>query len=197
MLRVIGGALRGRRLTTQRGESIRPTSDRIKESIFNILGAQIEGEVVLDLFAGTGNLGIEALSRGARKVLFVEKERKAVSLIQKNLLMCGLEASAEILMSDVHRAIGVLHRRGELFDVILMDPPYGRGFVALTLRKLQSRRIYHERSILVLQHDRREPLPDPVGEWNLLQQRKIGDTILSILTPKSESSTQDVALHEP
>ena len=193
MLRIISGTVRGRRLATQRGESIRPTSDRIKESIFNILGEQIEGEVVLDLFAGTGNLGIEALSRGARKVLFVEKGRRAVSLIQKNLLTCGLEASAEILMSDVHRAIGVLHRRGEVFDVILMDPPYGRGFVALTLKRLQSQRIYHERSILVLQHDRREPLPDPGGAWNLLQQRKIGDTILSILTPVSERSFTDMA----
>jgi 16S rRNA (guanine(966)-N(2))-methyltransferase RsmD len=186
MLRIISGRARGRHLATLRGKRIRPTSDRIKESIFNLLGHEIEGKVVLDLFAGTGNLGLEALSRGAQKVFFVEKARRAVQVIQKNLRACGLEASSEILLSDAHRAIGVLHRRAERFDVVLMDPPYGSGLVQATLKKLQAYPIHHQESIVVVQHDRRELLPDRPAGWRLLRQRKIGDTVLSILRPTSE-----------
>jgi 16S rRNA (guanine(966)-N(2))-methyltransferase RsmD len=161
----------------------------VKESIFNILGGEVEGKSVLDLFAGTGNLGIEALSRGAKRALFVEKGRQALQLIQKNLLQCGMEGRAEILPKDVNRAIGMLNRKGEAFDLILMDPPYEKGLIRKTLMKLNSQKIYHKDSILVIEHGRREPIPDIVEGWNLTRQRKIGDTLISFLIPRPDSPT--------
>lgn len=171
-----------------RGQSLRPTSDRVKESIFNILGDHVKEKVVLDLFAGTGNLGIEALSRGANEVLFVEKRRQALRLIQKNLSICRMQGLFEILPTEVTRAIGILHRRVKSFDVILIDPPYRQGLIQTTLRKLESEPIYREGSILVIQHDRREPLADVSERWNLIRQRQIGDTVISFLTPKAPGS---------
>lgn len=183
-MRIISGTSRGRRLVTRRGQAIRPTSDRVKGSIFNSLGDDVAGKLVLDLFAGTGNLGLEALSRGAKRVVFVEKGRHALRLIQKNLLTCGMQMSAEIFSTDAHRAIGILHQRGESFDLLLMDPPYRQGIVQAILRKLETQPIYHEGSILVVQHDRREPLPDIMEGWNVIRQRRMGDTVISFLTPK-------------
>jgi len=183
-MRIIRGTSKGRRLATLKGRAIRPTSDRVKESIFNILGEEVEGKAVLDLFAGTGNLGIEALSRGAKKAIFVEKGREALRLIQRNLTLCEMKERSEILAKDVHRAIGILGKRGETFDLILMDPPYEKGLIQKTLVKLCSHRIYHEGSILVIEHDRREPLSETVEGWNLFRQRGIGDTIISFLIPR-------------
>ena len=183
-MRIISGTSRGRRLATQRGQAIRPTSDRIKGSIFNSLGDDVAGKRVLDLFAGTGNLGLEALSRGAKRVVFVEKGRNAVRLIQKNLSTCGMQMSAEVFTTGTRRAIGIFHQRGESFDLILMDPPYRQGMVQETLRELETEPIYHQGSILVVQHDRREPLPDITEGWNVIRERRMGDTVISFLTPK-------------
>ena len=183
-MRIISGTSKGRKLLAPKNQSLRPTSDRVKESIFNILGEEIKGKVVLDLFAGTGNLGIEALSRGAKKVLFVEKGRQALRLIQKNLSQCGWKKESEIFPKDVHRAIGILKQREECFDLILMDPPYQKGLIQKTLLKLQDLMIYHKDSILVIEHDRRESLPKIIDRWNLIRQRKIGDTVISFLTPR-------------
>jgi len=157
--------------------------------MFNILGKEVEGKVVLDLFAGTGNLGIEALSRGAKKALFVENGRQAVTLIQRNLSQCGMKERSEILSKDVNRAIEILSRRGESFDLILMDPPYEQGLIQKTFIKLHSAKIYHEDSILLIEHDRREPIPERVEGWTLIRQQGIGDTVISFLTP--HRSTED------
>jgi 16S rRNA (guanine(966)-N(2))-methyltransferase RsmD len=182
-MRIISGVSKGRRLATPKSQAIRPTSDRVKESIFNLLGNEVEGKVVLDLFAGTGNLGIEALSRGAKRVLFVEKGRQALRLIWKNISQVGMRERSEILPKDVSRAIGILKQRGESFDLILMDPPYEKGLIQKTLLKLQSHGIYHEDSILVIEHNRREPIPEKLEGWTLVRQRGIGDTLISFLTP--------------
>ncbi len=182
-MRVIGGTSKGKKLATPKGRGLRPTSDRVKESLFNILGETVKGKRVLDLYAGTGNLGIEALSRGAQKVFFVERGREGTRLIRNNLAQCGLSIYSELISKDVLRAIGILHQRGERFDLILMDPPYERGLIEQTLRKLLSHRIYHEGSLLVIEHDRREPLPSNLSGWSVLRQRRIGDTILSFLKP--------------
>ncbi len=193
-MRIISGTSKGRKLVTPKRYSLRPTSDRVKESLFNILASEIEGKVVLDLFAGTGNLGIEALSRGAKRVIFVEKGRQALRLIQTNLNQFGLEDRSEILPKDVNRAIGILKQRGECFDLILMDPPYEKGLIQRTLMKLNSHQIYHRDSILVIEHDRREPLPHILDGWNLIRQQKIGDTLLSFLTLQVRDPTPEVKI---
>jgi 16S rRNA (guanine966-N2)-methyltransferase len=186
-MRIISGISRGRSLTTPKGHALRPTSDRVKESIFNILGEEVEGKMVLDLFAGTGNLGIEALSRGAKKACFVEKAIEALRMIKKNLLQCGFSAQAEIIPKEVNRAITLLETRKESFDLILMDPPYEKGWIQRTLVKLNNHNIYHEGSILVIEHSRREPLPQETKMWSVVKQRKTGDTIISILQADSDS----------
>lgn len=183
-MRIISGESKGRRLTPHRGQRIRPTSDRVKESIFNILGAAVKGASVLDLFAGTGNLGIEALSRGAKRVVFVEKTRQGVRLIGRNLAHFGMGGRAEVMASDVMRAIGVLDRRGDRFDLIFMDPPYERGWIEKTFSKLLARKIFHEEAIFVVEHTRREPLQRLIEGWDLLRQREIGDSLISFVVPK-------------
>ena len=193
-MRIISGTSRGRKLVTPRNRSLRPTSDRVKESIFNILQDKMGGKIVLDLFAGTGNLGIEALSRGAKKVIFVEKQRQALGLIQRNLTQFGLEERSEILPRDMKRAIGILNQRGECFDLILMDPPYERGLIRETLLELNSQKIYHKDSILVIEHNRREPLPHTLEGWNLIRQRRMGDTLISFLTPQEDHGLAEVEI---
>ena len=185
-MRIIGGTSKGRKLAPVHGRGIRPTSDRVKESIFNILGGGLEDKLVLDLFAGTGNLGIEALSRGAARVLFVEKSRQALSLIQRNISQCGMEDRTEVLSTDALRAIGILNQRKEVFDLILMDPPYERGLVQRMLAKIETLGICHKDSILMVEHDRREPLPSRIPGWALFRERKIGDTLISFLTPATD-----------
>ena len=162
---------------------LRPTSDRVKESMFNILGPEVEGKVVLDLFAGTGNLGIEALSRGARKAVFVEKNREAFRLVQRNLLNCGMTERSEVLLKEIDQGLRLLGTQDRRFDLIFMDPPYEKGLIRKTLEVLATRVVYHPDSIVVLEHDRREPLPNLSGSWTLLRQRRTGDTLLSFLAP--------------
>ena len=190
-MRIISGTSRGRKLATPKDLSLRPTSDRVKESIFNILRGQIEGRAVLDLFAGTGNLGIEALSRGAKKVVFVEKGKAALRLIQRNVAQFGLAERSEVLPIDASRAIGVLKRRKILFDLIFMDPPYEQGLIERTLTKLNSHPIHHKDSVLVIEHHRRELLSAAASGWDLIRQRQMGQTVVSILTPQQgEASTE-------
>lgn len=188
-MRIIGGASKGRKLVRPKDQTIRPTSDRVKESLFNIIQKKLEGKTVLDLYAGTGNLGIEALSRGARKTIFVEKERQALRILQRNLAQLHLKGQSEIIPKDANQAIGILKQRGESFDLILMDPPYQKGLVQKTLEKLISHPIHHPDSLLIIEHHRREPLPDTM-EWDLIQKRCIGDTVLSFLTPKIHQITE-------
>jgi 16S rRNA (guanine966-N2)-methyltransferase len=187
-MRIISGTSKGRKLATPKNPSLRPTSDRVKESIFNILREQIEGGMVLDLFAGTGNLGIEALSRGAKKVIFVEKGRHALGLIQRNLAQFGLEERSEVLPIDANRAIGILKQRGKTFDLIFMDPPYEQGLIEKTLTKLSFHQIYHRDSILVIEHHRRELLPPVINGWNLIRQRQMGETVISFLIPQEDDA---------
>jgi len=163
----------------------------VKESIFNILRGEIEGNRVLDLFAGTGNLGIEALSRGAEKAIFVEKRRQATRLIQRNLAQLGLKDRSEILPKEANRAIGILMQRGESFDLILMDPPYEKGLIQKTLSKLNSHPIYCGNSILVIEHNRREPLPLNIEGWSLIRQQRIGDTLISFLIPRKKPTSTE------
>jgi 16S rRNA (guanine966-N2)-methyltransferase len=183
LMRIISGASKGRRLARPKGQTIRPTSDRVKESLFNILGEGVRDKVVLDLFAGTGNLGIEALSRGATRVVFVENEGQALGIIQGNLQQCDMTPRSEILPMDVNRAIERLHRKRERFDLIMMDPPYRQGFLQATLEHLEVYPIHHEDSLVIIEHDRREGFPESLKAWKLLRDRTFGDTRISFVTP--------------
>ena len=139
-MRIVGGKLRSRRLSVSSRAKLRPTADRVKESIFNMLKGEIEGKKILDLFAGTGNLGIEAISRGAKKVTFVDFSAQSVKVIKKNLKSLSCLGYAEILKSDYRKAVQKLAQQGKKFDIIFADPPYLKNYPQKVINLLEKKR---------------------------------------------------------
>ncbi len=178
-MRVIGGTAKGRRVKSFKGQSLRPTADRVKEALFNILPHDLSGWKVLDLFAGTGNLTFEALSRGAAEACLVDVSREAGKMIRKNIEALGFSRSARILIIPVLRAIHVLAGRGDKFDLILTDPPYDKGWVERVLRSLAQEELLEEDGILVVEHSTREEMKESYGSMVLQDQRRYGGTCLS------------------
>jgi len=180
-MRIIGGEARGRVVRLPGGSRIRPTADRVKESLFNILHIA-DGTSFLDLFAGSGNVGLEALSRGARFAAFVEKEMPLVRALEGRLVQFGFAGRAEVIAADAQRGLGRLVRLGRRFDVIFSDPPYNQGLTGETLAWPDMREALAENGILVLQHSTREK-PEALRDrpWVVADQRRYGDTVLSFL----------------
>jgi len=178
-LRVIAGRWKGRRLLAVKGMHTRPTSDRVKEAIFNMLQQYITGSNVLDLFAGTGNLGLEALSRGCSRVVFVEKDPRAIDVLNKNRANLGCVEQTTVMRDDVFHAIKRLSGR-ERFDIIFADPPYSRGLEAPLLDAIADSDILYQDGIVVLEHSSRDHQPDRVGSLIKLQDRRYGDTEISL-----------------
>ncbi len=177
-MRVIGGEFKGRQLSVTRGRLIRPTSDRVREAIFDILGPTWTFPRVLDLFAGTGSLGIEALSRGAEETVFVEQGKGALTVLKENLKALGLQSRSWVLSVPVKKGIAVLGERGEVFDLIFMDPPYGKDVVGKTIEEIVRRGILAATGVIVAEHASRDRILTPVG-LELSQQRRYGDTTVS------------------
>jgi 16S rRNA (guanine966-N2)-methyltransferase len=186
-MRVIGGELKGRKLSVTRGRQIRPTSDRVREAIFDILGPTWTFRRVLDLFAGTGSLGIEALSRGAEEAVFVEQSKGALTVLKENVKALGLQSRSWALSLPAKKGIAVLGERGELFDLILMDPPYGKEVVGKTIEEIIRRGILAATGIIVAEHASRDLILSPLG-LELVQQRRYGDTTVSFFHKDSPSS---------
>jgi 16S rRNA (guanine966-N2)-methyltransferase len=178
-LRVIGGSARGRIMRHPRGTKIRPTSDRVKEALFNILADKTRGAVVLDLFAGTGALGIEALSRGAIRAVFVDRHRDSINLVRSNLILTGLLPCAELYRQDAVRALSLFQRQGRSFDLVLLDPPYKEGITLSTLGQLAQSGVLSLGGIVAVEHSCQEDLPERVADLQLWRQRRYGDTVLS------------------
>jgi 16S rRNA (guanine966-N2)-methyltransferase len=180
-MRITGGRLRGRRLASFKGLEIRPTSDRVREAIFDILGHYLTGEKVLDLFAGTGSLGIEALSRGAAWALFIDHSPKAVELIVRNLKLCGLEAQGVALRKDLLKGFPRTHRLlEEKMDLVFVDPPYRKGLILPVLEELSLLRILGSPANLVAQSELKEVLPPRVRDLQLVKSRVYGETRITI-----------------
>jgi 16S rRNA (guanine966-N2)-methyltransferase len=180
-MRIIGGEARGRIIRLPAGSRIRPTADRVKESLFNILHS-VEGSSFLDLFAGSGNVGLEALSRGARFATFVEKDLRLVRTLEESLVQLGFATRAEVIPADAERGLGRLVQKGNRFDIIFADPPYDQGLVLSTLVCPDIRKALTENGIIVLQHSAREkPEGFQAQPWVVADQRRYGDTVLSFL----------------
>ncbi len=177
-MRVIAGDLKGKKLFSVKGLSLRPTSDRVKEAIFDILQDKVVGKRVLDLFAGTGALGIEALSRGAEKAIFVEHNPHVLAALRRNIAECRLEKKTEILACDVFKGIKILASRGEVYDLIFIDPPYGRGLVKETLKNLSQTSLVASDGLIIAEHSSKEDLLIPLP-WELVAHRHYGGTELS------------------
>jgi len=181
-MRIIGGQAKGRRIAVPPGYAVRPTSDRIKEALFNMLGP-LEGLNFLDLYAGTGNVGMEALSRGAAEVVFVEKISVLALAIKKNLELFGFSGRYEILAMDVEKAAIRLVQKNLRYDWIFADPPYRKEQIEKTIGLLNLYpTLLAEEGTLVLQHAAAEPLPIKTDlTLTLVDTRRYGDTLLSFL----------------
>lgn len=180
MLRVISGSAKGHKLKTIKGMTTRPTSDRVKESLFNIITGQLDSASVLDLFAGTGSLGIEALSRGAEKAVFFDKSTECCNLIKDNLAHTKLAEKAEVYTADFAGGIERLHAQGRKFDLVLLDPPYNKNFIQDTLKILINNDIIRDDGIIVAEHSLSDNLPAVSGRLEAIDSRKYGDTVLTI-----------------
>ena len=183
-MRVIAGKYRSRPLATLSGLEIRPTSDRLRETLFNVLCAGDEnalgGAVFLDLFAGTGAVGIEALSRGAAQVVFVESSAKVVALIRQNLKSLGVETGYSLLRSDVTAALRSLEGTGTTMNVIFLDPPYaGQALYQGTLEALQVWRGVTDATVIIAEHDKRFDSGGTVGALQRYRKLVQGDAALS------------------
>ena len=178
-MRVISGSVRGRRLKTPENYDIRPTTDNVKESLFNILQFDIEGRRVLDLFAGTGQLGIECLSRGADSVVFIDQSREAVKIIRENLKACGL--SAPVLQQE---ALSYLRGCGS-FDLIFVDPPYDSGLYEPVLNVINSVDILSDGGIIVCESRRETPMPELAAPYHKRREYRYGKVKLTLYVKES------------
>lgn len=184
-MRVIGGTAGGRKLATPKGNRVRPTADRVKEALFSILTSRhgsLNGLSVLDLFAGTGNLGIEALSRGAACATFVDNHPQSLEMIRNNLTSTGLSGRAELVPLDALTALKRLGRERKSFDLVFIDPPYRElDLTQGVLRQLAQYRLTTENGLIVLECDSKTAptlLPDGLS---MLEKRSYGDTTILLL----------------
>ncbi|MCU0594512.1 MAG: 16S rRNA (guanine(966)-N(2))-methyltransferase RsmD [Desulfobacterota bacterium] len=186
-MRITGGRLRGRRLASFKGLEIRPTSDRVREAIFDLLGHDLTGEKVVDLFAGTGSLGIEALSRGAEWALFVDDSPKALELIAKNLALCGLQSQGVLVRKDLMRGFPRRHRAAEeKADLAFVDPPYRKNMILAVLEELAGLNLLAPEATVVAQSEQKEVLPPGVGCLHGVKSRVYGDTRITLYRNEGE-----------
>lgn len=179
-MRIISGAFRGKKLAAFQGRATRPTADRVRESIFNILASALEDAVVLDLFAGTGALGLEALSRGARSAVLIDSEPQAIAIIEKNILSCRAMDRARAIRWDIRRNLNCLSA-SPAFDLVFMDPPYNAGLIAPAVRHLTTQNIVKNNASIIIEHAVKEPVEAEISGWELTDQRIYGKTAVSFL----------------
>lgn len=178
-MRIIAGDYKGRRLTSPLDNKIRPTTDKVKEAIFSILDSHvgIYGSKVCDLFAGTGNLGLEALSRGAEHCWFGDSSRDSLKLLRENIAYCRAEDRSTVLAGDFRK---VLSRINTPCDVILLDPPYGKGLLPECFELIGELGLLAEDGVLVAEHRKEEVLPEHMANFSKIKERKYATVVISI-----------------
>ena len=178
-MRIIGGELKSRKIQFPKSRLTRPMTDRTKETVFNIIGGLVNGKHVLDLYAGSGSLGLEALSRGALDVTFVDQGDWAVKVIMKNLEALDLESKAQVIHGEVMRTIRKLEKEKRHFSLVFVDPPFNQGLVKKTLIRLDQSAILAPFAQVVVGHTRQEQLPESLETLRLARTKKIGQACLS------------------
>ncbi len=198
-MRIISGKAKGVRLSALSSKRTRPILDRAKESLFNILGDSLPDNVVLDLFAGTGSLGIEALSRGAKRCLFIDNSTNAIRVIKKNLQDAGFLERSVVLKINVFRLLGILKNKHVKFDLMLVAPPYklldldcgDRKRIFSLLDECVSREIINEKGIIVLQHHKKQTVSqESFKQLKIVDERRYGTTQLTFLGTNSVSNPE-------
>ncbi|MBA2251678.1 MAG: 16S rRNA (guanine(966)-N(2))-methyltransferase RsmD [Nitrospirales bacterium] len=188
-MRIIAGSHKGRRLLSPNTHDIRPTSGRVKEALFSILGDRVIGATVLDLFAGTGAIGIEALSRGAARVIFVESDPTSLRILQANLSQCRFSENTEIYPGETRAFLQHAARHGLAFDVIFADPPYRNDSTNTLLPLLGQNAMILPHTVVILEHPAKHQIPPQVGPLNRVRQYRYGDSSLSLFQLVDEKAS--------
>jgi 16S rRNA (guanine966-N2)-methyltransferase len=178
-VRILAGALKGRRLATPRGATTRPTADQVRIALMDALMPRLPGARVLDLFAGAGGVGLEALSRGAAEAAFVERDARALAALRANVAALGVEARARVVRDDVLRALPRLRRAGARFDVVFLDPPYETDLTGDTLAALGDGALLAPGAVVIAQHLTKRPPPEVAGRLRVARTRRFGETTLT------------------
>lgn len=179
-MRIIAGTVRGTRLKMVPGTHVRPTADRVKESLFQVIGPRFDGDDILDLFAGTGALGLEALSRGAKQAILVDQSKSSLETIRANVEATKMTDRVEIIRRDARAAIRMVKKRGLQFDIIFLDPPYLENLLHPVMKLIVKEELLREDGILVAEYPSREQMSEKVE--GLVETRRLdyGDTAISL-----------------
>lgn len=173
-MRIIAGTAKGKTIKCRKGTDTRPTMDRVKESLFSILMPYIEDSRVLDLFSGTGNIALEAISRGAKKAVMIEKDKEALRVIIENVNNLGFEDQCRAYKNDVERAVEILGKKREKFDIIFMDPPYIEEVCTKVVKGVEKAGLLAEGGIIICEHHKYEDMGDTIGEFKKIDERAYG-----------------------
>lgn len=185
-MRIITGTRRGKRLKTLDGSAVRPTPDHVKEALFNILQFNVEGRVFLDLFAGSGQIGLEALSRGAQRAVFVDSARAAASVVEENIRLTGFEDSAKLCRMDF---AAFLAQTPERFDVAFLDPPYRTGLLQQALELVPA--VMNRGGVILAEHPSDEAVPDAAGAFIRVKDYRYGKIMLTAYRHQSLLAEQE------
>ena len=177
-MRIIGGKYKGHQLVSFQASHIRPTTDRVKESLFNIWQGMFDEARVLDLFSGTGNLGLEALSRGAKEVIFVDNNRKSIEILKKNIEKLKVSEAHQIILKDVLAFLRSYS--GPPFDLVLIDPPFTEEMAHDVMAGVAQSKIFHEQTLFSIESGRREKIEDDYQPLSRYDVREFGDKFLSL-----------------
>lgn len=180
-MRIITGKARGLQLTVPKTYDVRPTADRVKESVFNIIGSKIIGAEVLDLFAGTGNLGLESWSRGAAAVTFIDASKESLRLVRSNIAKCRAESDCRVLQGSAPAVAERLAAAGELFDFAFCDPPYNKGWIEQIIALLGRKSFLRPGGYLVVERSAHNELPELPAGCELVRSSRYGETIVDFI----------------
>ncbi len=176
-MRIISGKYKGRAIRFPR--HIRPTQDKVRQAVFNTLSGAVEGARVLDLFAGSGALGLEALSRGAREAVFIERDKRSLAALTRNVEALGVAGASQAFLKNTGLALLILAKKGRIFDIVLADPPYHKGLAKKTLQTLGAGGILAPYGFVIIEHGRQETLPKEEGFLHLFRQSRYGMILVS------------------
>lgn len=179
-MRIITGSAKGRKIKAPEGMDTRPTADRVKEALFNIISGKIYNSTVLDLFAGTGNLGIEAISRGAEKCTFVEHNKKTFDILKENVYDLGFGQSVEYYNQDAFAAVQKISVLNKKYDIVFLDPPYSMGLVEKSIQMIYKLDILNDEAIIVSEYDIKDNIPEKIGSIVKYRQEKYGRTYIAL-----------------
>ena len=179
-MRIITGDFKGRRLEMLENNNIRPTTEKVKEAIFSIIAGNLEDAVCVDLFAGTGNLGLEALSRGAEKCYFADNSRESLALIKRNIAMCRAEEWSVVIPGDFEKVLTRLGEKGEKIDISFLDPPYKKGLYERCFELIREHELLAEEGIIIAEHNVRDKLAEELSGFEMIKERTYGTVAISI-----------------